>query len=116
MNMNSLHSLHCTFILITLGETAAGAKPVNCHASTRGAYACTAESISHIKSVGIHDSMINAEIAVKVLNSLTHNVSSAKYNLGRCNQETVLDRLASAPKEERLNAFPVHSFILKNHC
>ena len=39
---------------------------MNCHASTRGAYACTAESISDIKSVGIHDSMINAEIAVKV--------------------------------------------------
>ncbi|KAJ8424227.1 hypothetical protein Cgig2_029715 [Carnegiea gigantea] len=89
--------------LRTLGETAAGAKPVNCHVSTRGAYACTAESISDIKSVGIHDSMINAEIAVKVLNSLTHNVSSAKYNLGRSNQETVLDRLASATIDELLN-------------
>ncbi|KAJ8446765.1 hypothetical protein Cgig2_000776 [Carnegiea gigantea] len=75
--------------LRTLGETATGAKPVNYHTSTQEAYFCIRESISDIKSEGIHDSVVKSRIASKVLNSLTHNISSTKYNLGRSNRETV---------------------------
>lgn len=100
--------------LRTLGETATGAKPVNYHTSTREAYSCMRESISDIKSEGIHDSVVKPGIASKVLNSLTQNISSTKYNLGRSNRETVLDRLPSMTKEELLSHWTSIQELLKH--
>ncbi|KAJ8446773.1 hypothetical protein Cgig2_000784 [Carnegiea gigantea] len=94
--------------LRTLGEIATGAKPVNYHTSTREAYSYISKSISDIKSEGIHDSVVKSGIASKVLNSLTHNISSTKYNLRRSNRETVLDSLPSMTKEELLYAVLEH--------
>lgn len=100
--------------LKTLGDGAAGARSVNCHVSTQEAYTCMRESISDIKSVGLQTSIIKAEVAFKVLNSLTHNISSTKYNLGRNNRETVLDRLPSKTKEELLNHWTSIQELLKH--
>ena len=52
-------------------------------------------------------------IRTQVLNSLTHNISSTKYNLGTSNRETVLDRLPSRTKENLLNVSnqPFYLFI-----
>ncbi|KNA18044.1 hypothetical protein SOVF_074410 isoform B [Spinacia oleracea] len=100
--------------LKTLGDAAFGAGYVKCHVSKQEAYTCLRESISDIKSVGLQTSIIKAEVAFKVLNSLTHNISSTKYNLGRNNQETVLDRLPSRTRDDLLNHWTSIQELLKH--
>ncbi|KMT02424.1 hypothetical protein BVRB_9g203780 isoform B [Beta vulgaris subsp. vulgaris] len=100
--------------LKTLGDSAIGGRSVNRHVSTGDAYCSMRESISDIKSVGLQTSIIKAEVAFKVLNSLTHNISSTKYTLGSNNRETVLDRLPSRTKEELLNHWASIQELLKH--
>ncbi|KAL2938876.1 General transcription and DNA repair factor IIH subunit TFB1-1 [Bienertia sinuspersici] len=100
--------------LETMGDSGVGSRSVNCHVSTHKAYSCMRESISDIKSVGLQTSIIKAEVAFKVLNSLSHNISSTKYNLGRNNGETVLDRLPSRTKEELLSHWTSIQELLKH--
>ncbi|XP_021724624.1 probable RNA polymerase II transcription factor B subunit 1-1 [Chenopodium quinoa] len=100
--------------LNSLGDTAVGARHVNCHINTQEAYTCLRESISDIKSVGLQTSIIKAEVAFKVLASLTHSISSTKYNLGGNNRETVLDRLPSRTKEDLLNHWTSIQELLKH--
>ncbi|XP_057525775.1 general transcription and DNA repair factor IIH subunit TFB1-1-like [Amaranthus tricolor] len=98
--------------LKTLGDSTV--RSVNCHVSSQEAYSCMRQSILNIKSVGLKSSIIKAEVAFKVLNSLTHNISSTKYNLGTSNRETVLDRLPSRTKENLLNHWTSIQELLKH--
>ncbi|KAK9663868.1 hypothetical protein RND81_14G003700 [Saponaria officinalis] len=100
--------------LKTLGDTTSGARSVNRHIQTQEAYTCMRESLSDIISVGLHDSMIKPEVALKVLNGLTHNISSTKYNLGTNNRETILDQLPSMTRDQLLNHWTSIQELLKH--
>ncbi|KAI5674639.1 hypothetical protein M9H77_15003 [Catharanthus roseus] len=88
--------------LKALGDTGSGGKLLKCSVSTHDAYGSIKEFISEIKASGIHEPLMNSEVALKVLNGLTQNISSTKYNLGRNPNESVLDRLPNITKEELL--------------
>ncbi|XP_074285163.1 general transcription and DNA repair factor IIH subunit TFB1-1-like isoform X2 [Silene latifolia] len=96
------------------GDMASGTKSVNRRMRTREAYTCMRDLVSDIMSVGLHDSMIKPEIALKVLNGLTQNISSTKYNLGTNSRETVLDQLPSMTKDELLTHWATIQELLKH--
>ncbi|XP_059591344.1 general transcription and DNA repair factor IIH subunit TFB1-1 isoform X3 [Vitis vinifera] len=89
--------------LKTLGDTLAGSKQIKCSLSTQEAYGSLRGFISEIKSVGLSDPIVKPDIALKVLNGLTQNISSTKFHLGKNPQESVLDRLPIITKEELLH-------------
>lgn len=89
--------------LKTLGDTLAGSKQIKCSLSTQEAYGSLRGFISEIKSVGLSDPVVKPDIALKVLNGLTQNISSTKFHLGKNPQESVLDRLPIITKEELLH-------------
>ncbi|RVW50243.1 putative RNA polymerase II transcription factor B subunit 1-1 [Vitis vinifera] len=90
--------------LKTLGDTLAGSKQIKCSLSSQEAYGSLRGFISEIKSVGLSDPIVKPDIALKVLNGLTQNISSTKFHLGKNPQESVLDRLPIITKEELLHA------------
>ncbi|KAL6313743.1 hypothetical protein AAG906_010162 [Vitis piasezkii] len=89
--------------LKTLGDALAGSKQIKCSLSTQEAYGSLRGFISEIKSVGLSDPIVKPDIALKVLNGLTQNISSTKFHLGKNPQESVLDRLPIITKEELLH-------------
>lgn len=89
--------------LKTLGDTLAGSKQIKCSLSSQEAYGSLRGFISEIKSVGLSDPIVKPDIALKVLNGLTQNISSTKFHLGKNPQESVLDRLPIITKEELLH-------------
>ncbi|GMH21897.1 hypothetical protein Nepgr_023740 [Nepenthes gracilis] len=101
-------------VLKHLGETTRGMKPVKCHLRTQEAYSCMMKSISYIKDVGINDPTIKPELALKVLNGLTHNISSTKYHLRNNPQESFLNSLPTLMKEELLNHWTSIQELLKH--
>ncbi|KAI3686158.1 hypothetical protein L1987_79831 [Smallanthus sonchifolius] len=70
--------------------------------STSEAYGSLRAYISEIRTVGLSDPIIRPEVAFKVFNSLTQNISSSKYQLGKNPHESILDTLPSVTKEELL--------------
>ncbi|XP_057983242.1 general transcription and DNA repair factor IIH subunit TFB1-1 isoform X2 [Malania oleifera] len=89
--------------LKTLGDTLAGKKQMKCSLSSQDAYGSLRNSISEVKSIGLTDPIVKPEVAFKVLNGLTQNISSTKYHLGKNPGESVLDRLPNTTKEELLH-------------
>ncbi|XXG84813.1 hypothetical protein AAC387_Pa11g0038 [Persea americana] len=89
--------------LKALGDTGAGARPVSCNLRTEEAYNSLSEHISEIKAAGFSDPVVNPDVAVKVINVLTHHLSSTCIRLGKNPQESVLDRLPNRTKEELLH-------------
>lgn len=75
---------------------------MKCSLSKQEAYSSLRDAISEIKDMGLSDPIVNPEVAFKVYNGLTHNISSIKYHLGKNPRETVLDRLPSTTKEKLL--------------
>lgn len=89
--------------LKALGDSGAGARPVSCNLRTEEAYNSLSEHISEIKAAGFSDPVVNPDVAVKVINVLTHHLSSTCIRLGKNPQESVLDRLPNRTKEELLH-------------
>ncbi|KAK6947141.1 BSD domain [Dillenia turbinata] len=90
--------MHLKLWEIHLSDT----KPMKYRLSSRVAYQSLRESIAEIKSVGLTDPLLKLEVALKVFNGLTQNISSAKYHLGKNPYESFLDNLPNQTKEELL--------------
>lgn len=48
---------------------------------------------------------------IQVLNGLTQNISSNKYQLGKNVQESILDKLPNTTKEELLHVSFLNSYV-----
>ncbi|EXB51046.1 hypothetical protein L484_023748 [Morus notabilis] len=57
------------------------------------AYGSLRDSISKIKTMGLSDPIVKPEVALSVLNGLTQNISSSKFQLGKNSRESILDAL-----------------------
>ncbi|KAJ1435749.1 hypothetical protein SESBI_04697 [Sesbania bispinosa] len=88
----------------TLDDSQAGMEQTRCNLGSEEAYGSLRASISKIKAKGLKDPLFSPEIAVKVLNGLTRNISSTKSHLGKNSQESVLDLLPSTTKEKLLDS------------
>ncbi|XP_048437673.1 general transcription and DNA repair factor IIH subunit TFB1-3-like isoform X6 [Pyrus x bretschneideri] len=89
--------------LKALDESRIGTEQKKCSMTTEEAYGSLKESISKIKSIGLKNSTVAPEIALMVLNGLTQNISSTKYQLGKNPREGILDSLPNKMKEELLH-------------
>ncbi|CAL5335484.1 unnamed protein product [Camellia sinensis] len=102
--------------LKTLGDTLVETRQMKCNLSTSEAYGSLRECISEIKIAGLSDPIVKPEIAFKVFNGLTQNISSTKYHLGKNPQESVLDRLPNITKDELLHHWTSIQELLKHFC
>ncbi|MCL7045103.1 hypothetical protein MKW94_008499 [Papaver nudicaule] len=100
--------------LKALGDTSVGTKTVNCDVNMAQAYGFLRKSISEMKVTGLSDPVIDAEVARKVLFGLSQQLSSTKYNLGKNQQESILDRLPKKTKEELLHFWISIQELLKH--
>ncbi|KAI8011449.1 General transcription and DNA repair factor IIH subunit TFB1-1 [Camellia lanceoleosa] len=100
--------------LKTLGDTLAETRQMKCNLSNSEAYGSLRECISEIKIAGLSDPIVKPEIAFKVFNGLTQNISSTKYHLGKNPQESVLDRLPNITKDELLHHWTSIQELLKH--
>ncbi|KAF8409800.1 hypothetical protein HHK36_005879 [Tetracentron sinense] len=100
--------------LKALGDTVAGAKQMSSCLSTKEAYGSLRELISEMKGAGLSDPIVKPEVALKVLNGLTQQLSSTKYHLGKNPQESVLDRLPNRTREELLHHWTSIQELLKH--
>ncbi|KAK6133059.1 hypothetical protein DH2020_033214 [Rehmannia glutinosa] len=89
--------------LKALGDTGSGAKPLKSSVSSHEAYGSLRDLISDIRGTGLSEPIMNQEVALKVLGSLTQNISSTRFNLGNNPHESVLDGLPKVTKEELLH-------------
>ncbi|KAF5479117.1 hypothetical protein F2P56_005618 [Juglans regia] len=89
--------------LKTYDDTRAGTEQLSCSLNTEEAYGFLRSSISEIKAMGLSAHMVRPEVALTVINGLTQNISSTKYQLGKNVNESVLDRLPNTTKEELLH-------------
>ncbi|KAJ7963500.1 BSD transcription factor [Quillaja saponaria] len=89
------------------------AKFDRCRLSPEEAYGSLRKSIYKIKTVGLSDPIVSPEVALMVLNGLTQNISSTK-SLGKNSQESVLDRLPFATKEELLHHWVSSQELLRH--
>ncbi|GAB2293687.1 hypothetical protein Dimus_027900 [Dionaea muscipula] len=103
-----------TNALKTLGDTMNGMKPVKRQLRTSEAYNSLRVYISYMKDEGINTPLIKPDVAFKVLNGLTQNISSTKYHLGRSPGESYLDMLPTMAKEELLNHWASIQELLKH--
>ncbi|XP_009758565.1 general transcription and DNA repair factor IIH subunit TFB1-1 [Nicotiana tabacum] len=85
-----------------LGDGGTGTRQLKFNVSKEDAFCSLKNSISEINSQGLTEPIISPEVALKVLNGLSQNISSTKYHLGKNPHESVLDRLPSATKDELL--------------
>lgn len=104
--------------LRALGDTGSGGKQLKYSVSRSEAYGSLKEFVSdfktRVKARTLPDPVINSEVALKVLNGLTQNISSTRYNLGRNPNETVLDSLPNFIKEELLLQWTSIQELLKH--
>ncbi|KAF5470525.1 hypothetical protein F2P56_011031 [Juglans regia] len=91
--------------LKTYDDTRAGTEQLSCSLNTEEAYGFLRGSISEIKAMGLSAHMVKPEVALTVINGLTLNISSTKYQLGKNVHESVLDGLPNTTKEELLHAY-----------
>lgn len=85
-----------------LGDAETGTRQLKFSVSKEEAFCSLKDSISEINSQGLIEPIIRPEVALKVLNGLSQNISSTKYHLGKNPHESVLDQLPSATKNELL--------------
>ncbi|KAK6934664.1 BSD domain [Dillenia turbinata] len=100
--------------LKTLGDTLSDTKPMKHRLNSREAYQSLRESIAEIKSVGLTDPLLKPEVALKVFNGLTQNISSTKYHLGKNPHESFLDNLPNQTKDELLHHWTSIQELLKH--
>ncbi|XP_031280444.1 general transcription and DNA repair factor IIH subunit TFB1-1-like isoform X1 [Pistacia vera] len=86
--------------LKTSRDASARRESRNCN--TQEAYASMRNAISEIKENGLSDPIVSSDVAIKVFNGLTQNISSIKYHLGKNPRESVLDRLPNTTREKLL--------------
>ncbi|CAL0316777.1 unnamed protein product [Lupinus luteus] len=98
----------------TLNDSQGGSVKIRCSLSSEEAYGCLRASISNIKAIGLRDPLFSHEVAVKVLNGLTKNISSTKYHLGKNSQDSVLDILPNATKEKLLDHWVSSQELLRH--
>ncbi|XP_024018724.1 general transcription and DNA repair factor IIH subunit TFB1-1 isoform X2 [Morus notabilis] len=67
------------------------------------AYGSLRDSISKIKTMGLSDPIVKPEVALSVLNGLTQNISSSKFQLGKNSRESILDGLPNTTKHELMH-------------
>ncbi|KAD4386328.1 hypothetical protein E3N88_26497 [Mikania micrantha] len=79
-----------------------GPRQMKSRLNTSEAYGSLRAYISELRTVGLSDPIVRPEVAFKVFNSLTQNISSSKYQLGKNPHESILDTLPSVTKEELL--------------
>ncbi|KAI3903705.1 hypothetical protein MKW98_032359 [Papaver atlanticum] len=99
-------------VLKSLGDTAVGTKTINCNLNTEQAYGFLRNSISEIKVTGLHDPIIDPEVASTVLIG-SQQLSSTKYNLGKNPQESILD-VPKKTEEELLHYWISIQELLKH--
>nr|XP_004248296.1 general transcription and DNA repair factor IIH subunit TFB1-1 isoform X2 [Solanum lycopersicum] len=85
-----------------LGDAETGIRQLKFRVSKEEAFCSLKDSISEINSQGLIEPIISPEVALKVFNLLSQNISSTKYHLGKNPHESVLDQLPSATKNELL--------------
>ncbi|XP_031487438.1 general transcription and DNA repair factor IIH subunit TFB1-1-like isoform X2 [Nymphaea colorata] len=88
--------------LKALGESGADAKTSACNLRTEEVYDSFRKHISHMRTVGLKNPVIQLDVAAKVISGLTQHLSNTKYHLGKNPQESFLDRLPCRTKEELL--------------
>lgn len=98
--------------LKTLGDS--GTRRMKCSLSSNEAYGSLKEIISEIKVVGLSEPVLEPDVALKVFNGLTQNISSTKYHMGTNSHESVLDRLPNVTKEELLHHWTSIQELLKH--
>uniref|UniRef100_A0A2N9FM47 BSD domain-containing protein n=1 Tax=Fagus sylvatica TaxID=28930 RepID=A0A2N9FM47_FAGSY len=99
--------------LKTSDDTRAGTEQLRSSLSSQEAYGSLKGSIAEIKAKGLSDPIVRPEVAVMVLNGLTQNISSSKFQLGKNAQESILDRLPNTTKEELLHVSRVKDAMSK---
>ncbi|KAK7278558.1 hypothetical protein RJT34_23590 [Clitoria ternatea] len=97
----------------TLDDSQAGMQ-VRCNLGSVEAYDSLRTSISKIKATGLRDPLISPEVALKVLNGLTKNISNTKYHLGKSSQEGVLDMLPNTTKDKLLDHWVCSQELLRH--
>ncbi|XP_057428361.1 general transcription and DNA repair factor IIH subunit TFB1-1-like isoform X2 [Lotus japonicus] len=98
----------------TLDDSLAGMEQTRCSLGSEEAYGSLRASISKIKAKGLKDPLLSPEVALKVLNGLTKNISSTKSHLGKNSQESVLDLLPSTTKEKLLDHWVCSQELLRH--
>ncbi|XP_076934265.1 general transcription and DNA repair factor IIH subunit TFB1-1-like [Bidens hawaiensis] len=79
-----------------------GSRQMKPRLSTSEAYGSLRAYISEIRTAGLSDPIVRPEVAFRVFDSLTQNISSSKYQLGKNPNESILDTLPSVTKDELL--------------
>ncbi|XP_011097708.1 probable RNA polymerase II transcription factor B subunit 1-1 isoform X1 [Sesamum indicum] len=100
--------------LKALGDTGSGTKSFRSRVSPREAYGSLRDIVSDIRVMGLSEPIMNQEVALKVLNGLTQNISSTKLHLGNNPHESVLDRLPKVTKEELMHHWTSVQELLKH--
>ncbi|KAJ4725413.1 BSD transcription factor [Melia azedarach] len=95
-------------------DAEARAESMKSSLSTQEAYSSLRDAISEIKDMGLSDPIVNPEVALKVFNGLTQNISSIKYHVGKNPRESILDRLPNTTKEKLLYHWTSTQEILKH--
>ncbi|XP_073148270.1 general transcription and DNA repair factor IIH subunit TFB1-1-like isoform X3 [Henckelia pumila] len=78
------------------------------------AYDSLRELISDVRDRGLKEPLMSQEVPFKVLNVLTQNISSTKFNIGKNPHESVLDSLPKVLKEELLHHWTSIQELLKH--
>ncbi|CAI9755050.1 unnamed protein product [Fraxinus pennsylvanica] len=97
-----------------LGDTGSGAKTLKCNVNPLEAYGSLKELVSEIRVTGLSEPITNPEVPFTVLSSLTQNISSTKYHLGKNPHESVLDSLPKVTREDLLHHWTSIQELLKH--
>ncbi|KAL0407039.1 UNVERIFIED_CONTAM: General transcription and DNA repair factor IIH subunit TFB1-1 [Sesamum latifolium] len=100
--------------LKALGDAGSGTKSLRSSVSSREAYGSLRDIVSDVRVMGLSEPIMNQEVALKVLNGLTQNISSTKLHLGNNPHESVLDRLPKVTKEELMHHWTSVQELLKH--
>ncbi|XP_073018126.1 general transcription and DNA repair factor IIH subunit TFB1-1-like isoform X2 [Primulina eburnea] len=95
-------------VLEPLGDAGSGAYTVLSSVRSSEAYDSLRELISDVRVRGLKEPFMNQEVPFKVLNVLTQNISSTKFNIGKNPHGSVLDSLPKVLKEELLHELLKH--------
>ncbi|MED6198769.1 hypothetical protein PIB30_069684 [Stylosanthes scabra] len=97
-----------------LGDSQGGMEKIKCSLSSEEAYGSLRACISKIKATGLRDPLFSPEVALKVLNELTKNISSTKSHIGKHSQDSVLDILPTTTKEKLLDQWVCSQELLRH--
>ncbi|XP_073272635.1 general transcription and DNA repair factor IIH subunit TFB1-1-like isoform X2 [Primulina huaijiensis] len=97
-----------------LGDASSGAYTVLRSVRSSEAYDSLRELISDVRGRGLKEPLMNPEVSFKVLNVLTQNISSTKFNIGKNPHESVLDGLPKVLKDELLHHWTSIQELLKH--